>query len=384
MLEQGSAPGGRAARLRADGFTWDTGPSLITMPWVLEEAFAAGGLDLHSEVTLRRARPALPDPLGRRGARAGLLLGRRPAAGGDRALLDARDARALDGFLAALQADLRGRAPRRRAAGVPDRAVVRARSCRAMVALGAIAAAAPLRRPPLRHPRVREAFSFHSLFIGGDPFRVPAIYGALVYLQLLDGGWYTDGGVYALVEAMARAARRALRRPRGGDRDRERRPCRGVRLDGGERIAGRRRRVQRRRAAHARAARPPGPRAGGCGPRCPCFLLYLGCDRRVRRAAAPHAARRPRLPRLHPRRDTRGRGLPSTYSTYVHAPARTEAAMARARRRLARGAAAGARTCARGSTGSGARTGCATRSCATWSRPSGCAGSTRRSAWSTG
>ena len=28
------------------------------------------------------------------------------------------------------------------------------------------------------HPRVREAFSFHSLFIGGDPFRVPAIYGA--------------------------------------------------------------------------------------------------------------------------------------------------------------------------------------------------------------
>ena len=30
---------------------------------------------------------------------------------------------------------------------------------------------------------MREAFSFHSLFIGGDPFRVPAIYGALVYLQ---------------------------------------------------------------------------------------------------------------------------------------------------------------------------------------------------------
>ena len=53
-------------------------------------------------------------------------------------------------------------------------------------------------------PRVREAFSFHSLFIGGDPFRVPAIYGALVYLQVLDGGWYADGGVYSLVEAMAR------------------------------------------------------------------------------------------------------------------------------------------------------------------------------------
>ena len=54
------------------------------------------------------------------------------------------------------------------------------------------------------HPRVREAFSFHSLFIGGDPFRVPAIYAALVYLQVLDGGWYADGGVFSLVEPIAR------------------------------------------------------------------------------------------------------------------------------------------------------------------------------------
>ena len=53
------------------------------------------------------------------------------------------------------------------------------------------------------HPRIREAFSFHSMFIGGDPFRVPAIYAALVYLQFLDEGWYANGGVYSIVEAMA-------------------------------------------------------------------------------------------------------------------------------------------------------------------------------------
>ena len=48
VVEQRPTPGGRAAQLRDAGFTWDTGPSLITMPWVLEETFAAGGLDLHS------------------------------------------------------------------------------------------------------------------------------------------------------------------------------------------------------------------------------------------------------------------------------------------------------------------------------------------------
>src|SRR3954452_10564009 len=57
VLEQREAPGGRASQLRSHGYTWDTGPSLITMPWVLEEAFAAGGLDLHAEVRMHRLDP---------------------------------------------------------------------------------------------------------------------------------------------------------------------------------------------------------------------------------------------------------------------------------------------------------------------------------------
>jgi phytoene desaturase len=57
VVEARERPGGRAYQLKDEGFTWDTGPSLVTMPWVLEETFAAGGLDLHSEVTLRRLDP---------------------------------------------------------------------------------------------------------------------------------------------------------------------------------------------------------------------------------------------------------------------------------------------------------------------------------------
>ena len=177
-----------------------------------------------------------------------------------------------------------------------------------------------------RNPRVREAFSFHSLFIGGDPFRVPAIYGALVYLQLLDGGWYTDGGVYALVEAMARPLDvRCDARVEAIETGGRRRPRRAAGGRGADR--GRRRRVQRRRAAHARAARPP----------------------RAPAPAAAHDVRVPALPGLRPRASTSccttrcwsGTGTATSsatspaaaacrrrYSTYVHAPARTEAAMA--------------------------------------------------------
>src|SRR5829696_479446 len=202
VVEQRHAPGGRAGQIRTAGYTWDTGPSLVTMPWVLEEAFAAGGLDLHAEVRMRRL-----DPLYRiRWAgeeRSFDFHADRARLREQIARFSAADAGRLDGFLAALapiyEEGILG-AGRRAFGDLRAFAPLLPRMAR----LGAVV---PLHRFVahwFRHPRVREAFSFHSLFIGGDPFRVPAIYGALAYLQVLDGGWYCDGGVYALVQAMAR------------------------------------------------------------------------------------------------------------------------------------------------------------------------------------
>ena len=62
VLEQGAAPCGRAGRIRDAGFTWDTGPSLLTMPWVLEELFAADDRDLWFAMVIARF-VNLPDTL---------------------------------------------------------------------------------------------------------------------------------------------------------------------------------------------------------------------------------------------------------------------------------------------------------------------------------
>jgi phytoene desaturase len=194
-----------------------------------------------------------------------------------------------------------------------------------MVKLGA---ALPLHLATSRffeHPRIREAFSFHSLFIGGDPFRVPAIYGALVYLQFLDGVWYADGGVYAIIEAMARAL--DVRCGDGVERiETAGGRVTGVLTRGGQRIPA------DAVVTNADAFRvhemlgqrkPLRPMAASMS----AFLLYLGTDRQF-----------PQL--LHHTllvgsgykefiKDVTRRGrLPRTYSTYVHAPNRTEPGMA--------------------------------------------------------
>ncbi len=40
VLEKLDAPGGRAYVFRQDGFTFDSGPTIITAPWLLEELWA--------------------------------------------------------------------------------------------------------------------------------------------------------------------------------------------------------------------------------------------------------------------------------------------------------------------------------------------------------
>jgi phytoene desaturase len=323
VVEQRERPGGRAYRLQDGGATWDMGPSLITMPWVLEETFAAGGLDLRSEVRLRRL-----DPMYR------LTWADEPrhfdfAADAGRlaqevAKFSAADARRVGPFLDALRPIYEQGIldAGRRAFGTPREFAALAPR---MLRLGALQ---PLHRFVSRfftHPRVREAFSFHSLFIGGNPFRVPAIYGALVYLQLADGGWYSDGGVYSLVEAMARpldvrcgVAVEAIEH-RGGR-------ATAVRLVDGERLPAdvvvSNADVLRTHELVGR--RPPLRRLR---PTMSCFLLYLATDRPFPQLQH-HTLLVGRDYREFIRSVTRGRALPRTYSTYVHAPARSEPGMA--------------------------------------------------------
>jgi phytoene desaturase len=324
VVEQRERPGGRAYQLRDGGFTWDTGPSLVTMPWVLEDVFAAGGLDLRSEIHLVRLEPFYR--IFWAGEDEHLDFVSQPERmRAELAKFSSRDALAFDGFMAALKPIYEQGIL---AAGRREFSSLRelARFTPTMARLGA---AQPLWRMVARHfehPRVREAMSFHSLFVGGDPFRVPAIYAALVYLQFAEGVWYARGGVYSIVEAMARAldvrcGERVERVLTAGAR------ATGVALEGGEilpadavvfngdvlaldRLAGRR--------APARPLRPT----------MSCFLLYLGTDRPFEKLLHHTLMVGPGYRRFI--RDVTRRGrLAPTFSTYVHAPSRTEPGMAR-------------------------------------------------------
>ncbi len=52
VYEAQSFPGGKAAEETFDGYRFDIGPSLVTMPWVFEDVFKTAGKDINKELTL--------------------------------------------------------------------------------------------------------------------------------------------------------------------------------------------------------------------------------------------------------------------------------------------------------------------------------------------
>ena len=57
MLEKLDAPGGRAYVHKQDGFTFDAGPTIITLPHLLEELFILCGKRMQDHVDLRLMAP---------------------------------------------------------------------------------------------------------------------------------------------------------------------------------------------------------------------------------------------------------------------------------------------------------------------------------------
>ena len=211
VLEQGPTPGGKAGRLVLDTpagpYRFDTGPSLLTMPWVLRDLFAQTGAPAREAgVELVRVEPvtryrfadgssfAMSADLPAAGE---ALEAWSPGAGADwtRFLgVCAAMWRASQPFLtgpAPWPPDLRGRP----SATPPDpRDLLRVRPWQTLRGLA---------RGCVRDPRLRMVVERFATYAGADPRRAPAALALAGYVEHAFGAWHVRGGLYRIVEALA-------------------------------------------------------------------------------------------------------------------------------------------------------------------------------------
>ncbi|MGG5811521.1 phytoene desaturase [Falsiroseomonas sp. CW058] len=200
VLEKLDAPGGRAYVHRQDGYTFDAGPTIITAPYLLEELWTLCGRRMAEDVDLRAVDPfyrirfddgtvmsCAADPAETRREVARIAPG--DVAGFDRFLRDSE--RIYDVAFGEL-ADRPFHRLSTLLAAAP-----------AMLRLGGWRTVHAKVGDYFKDPKLRIAFSFHPLLIGGNPLTTTAYYCLIAHLERLHGVHYAMGGMGALVRGMA-------------------------------------------------------------------------------------------------------------------------------------------------------------------------------------
>lgn len=203
VYEHAPTVGGKLGRLSAEGLTFDTGASLLTMPHVVREVFEATG-GWPEELVLQQLSPI---------ARVKFADGT-----GFDVLPD------VEAFCAELEAwtkesGFQWRRFHRRAERIwnATHEPFLENELRGALTLGALALRHPFRlrtvqpwrtlskftRARLRDARLRQFVGRYATYTGSDPRMAPAALAAIPYAEHHFGGWYIPGGLHRLADALA-------------------------------------------------------------------------------------------------------------------------------------------------------------------------------------
>ncbi len=201
VFEARDKPGGRAYVYEQDGFIFDGGPTVITAPNLFEELFSEAGRDVREYVEMMPVEPFYRllwedgTAFDYNGKTSDMVAQIQRLAPGD-----------VDGYLAFVKyASEVFDAGYTQLAATPflrfwdmvrvTPELVRLRADRSVYrAVGRF----------VKNEHVRQALSFHSLLVGGNPFETSAIYTLIHHLEREWGVFFPRGGTGALVRALVK------------------------------------------------------------------------------------------------------------------------------------------------------------------------------------
>ena len=201
LLEKRDKPGGRAYVYEDQGFVFDAGPTVITDPSAIEELFTLAGKKMADYIEMLPVAPFY---------RLCWEDGHRFDYVNDQESLDRQiharnpnDVAGYQRFLAYSKAVFEE--------GYLKLGAVPFLSFRDMIAAGPQLARLQAWRSVysmvsrfIEDDHLRQAFSFHSLLVGGNPFATSSIYTLIHALERRWGVWFPRGGTGALIAALVR------------------------------------------------------------------------------------------------------------------------------------------------------------------------------------
>ena len=199
LIEARDKPGGRAYVWEREGFTFDAGPTVITDPACLRELWALSGAQMADDVELVPVSPFYrlnwPD-------------GTNFDYSNDEAALRAEINRLNPADVAGYARFLdysagvyhEGYEKLGHVAFLDFASMIRAAP--ALAKYQAWRSVYSIVSSYVQDERLRQALSFHTLLVGGNPMNTSAIYALIHKLEKSGGVWFAKGGTHALIRGM--------------------------------------------------------------------------------------------------------------------------------------------------------------------------------------
>ncbi|HEV8190906.1 MAG TPA: phytoene desaturase family protein [Ktedonobacterales bacterium] len=208
VVEKNRWPGGRCDHFEREGHHFNTGPTLLIMPHVYEQEFAALGMSLRERLNLIRVDPTYHLVFDD-GSQLALTSDLKSMCD----QLEAIEPGSFRGFLRYLSEGYQHYTI------AMDRLVERDfrmasdfftfRNVPLIFSLKPLVQHYHHMSAYFREPRLKAAFTFQDVYMGLSPFEAPSTFSMMASTELAHGVWYPKGGMYRVVEALLDVARQA-------------------------------------------------------------------------------------------------------------------------------------------------------------------------------
>jgi len=204
IVERESVPGGRNGLLKKDGYAFDTGPSVLTMPSLINDAFNSVGEELSDWLELTPVSPLY---------RAFYADGSQLDIHANTDQMEAEIAKnvsASDAMGYRRYVDFVTKLYKYEMNDFIDRNIdsplnLLTPNLARLIALGGFRRLAPKVNQYLKDPRLQKVYSFQAMYAGVSPQQALAIYAVIAYMDSVNGVFFPKGGMHALPRALASA-----------------------------------------------------------------------------------------------------------------------------------------------------------------------------------
>ncbi|WP_347861618.1 phytoene desaturase family protein [Salimicrobium sp. PL1-032A] len=203
LLEKNENIGGKLNQRSGKGFTFDTGPSILTMPWVLEQLFDSVHRDIHDYITIERVEPQW---------RTFFEDGKQldvtsdlPTMLKEMSKVTEHPNSSLTSFLSYSQDMYELCMKSFYKYSIADLSDLKKHhTFKELMQMDPLKTVAKSTHEHFNNKHLEQLFNFLVMYVGSNPYSSPAILNQLAYVQLGLGIHYVKGGMYKIAEAMGK------------------------------------------------------------------------------------------------------------------------------------------------------------------------------------